>query len=124
LQQRGLWLDNYYEIAWAGPEIPNAKDRLPNIFPEIVYDDAPAAVEWLARAFGFTLGELIPGPDGTIAHAELHYGPGTVMVKSATGEALWGSSPRHVGGISQSVFVAVEDPDAHHEKRRPPVPRS
>jgi uncharacterized glyoxalase superfamily protein PhnB len=98
--------------------VPNAKDRLPNIFPEIVYDDAPAAVEWLARAFGFTLGELIPGPHGSIAHAELHYGPGTVMVKSATDDALWGTSPRHLGGISQSVFVAVEDPDAHHERAK------
>jgi uncharacterized glyoxalase superfamily protein PhnB len=94
----------------------NAGDRLPNIFPEIVYDDAAAAVEWLARAFGFTLGELIPGPGETIAHAELHYGPGTIMVKSATTERLWGSSPRTLGGINQSVFVAVADPDAHHER--------
>lgn len=96
----------------------NPKDCLPNIFPEIVYDDAPAAVAWLARAFGFTLGELIPGPDGTIAHAELHYGPGTIMVKSTTREALWGTSPRELGGISQSVFVAVEGPDAHHEQAK------
>lgn len=95
-----------------------ARDRLPNIFPEIVYDDAGAAIGWLARAFGFTLGELIPGPDGTIAHAELHYGPGTIMVKSATREALWGTSPRKLGGTNQSVFVAVEDPDAHHQQAK------
>jgi uncharacterized glyoxalase superfamily protein PhnB len=57
----------------------NAGAHLPNIFREIVYDDAAAAVEWLAHAFGFVLGEPIPGPGETIAHAELHYGPGTVM---------------------------------------------
>jgi uncharacterized glyoxalase superfamily protein PhnB len=96
----------------------NARDRLPNIFPEIVYDDAAAAVEWLALAFGFTLGELIPGPDETIAHAELHYGPGTIMVKSTTTETLWGTSPRTLGGINQSLFVAVEDPDAHHARAK------
>jgi uncharacterized glyoxalase superfamily protein PhnB len=96
----------------------NARDRLPNIFPEIVYDDAQAALEWLANAFGFTLGELIPGPGGTVAHAELHCGPGTIMVKSATTESLWGKSPRTLGGINQSVFVAVEDPDTHYERAK------
>jgi uncharacterized glyoxalase superfamily protein PhnB len=95
-----------------------ARDRLPNIFPEIIYDDAPAALEWLARAFGFVVGEVIPGPDGTIAHAEMHYGPGTIMLKSATTETLFGRSPRTLGGINQSIFVAVDDPDAHCERAK------
>jgi hypothetical protein len=48
----------------------DTRSGTPNIFPELVYDDAPAALEWLTRAFGFVKGEGIRGPDGTIAHAE------------------------------------------------------
>ena len=40
------------------------RTTLPNIFPELIYDDAPAALEWLARAFGFVLGEVIQAADG------------------------------------------------------------
>jgi uncharacterized glyoxalase superfamily protein PhnB len=92
------------------------RTTLPNIFPELIYDDAPAALEWLARAFGFVLGEVIQAADGKIAHAEMHYGPGTIMLKSATAETVFGVSPRTLGGINQSVFVAVEDPDTHYER--------
>ena len=59
----------------------NDKSALPNIFSEIIYDDAPAAIEWLARAFGFVKGEIIDGPNGTIAHADMHYRTGTIMPK-------------------------------------------
>jgi uncharacterized glyoxalase superfamily protein PhnB len=90
----------------------------PNIFPEIVYQDAPAALAWLQKAFGFELGEVIEGPGGSIAHAEMHYGPGTVMPKSASHDATFGTPPSELGGISQTIFVAVEDPDAHCERAR------
>lgn len=90
----------------------------PNIFPEIIYDDAPAALRWLGEAFGFELGEVIAGPNGTVAHAEMHYGAGTIMPKSAPAQTEFGMSPRSLGGNSQYVFVAVEDPDAHCERAR------
>jgi uncharacterized glyoxalase superfamily protein PhnB len=96
----------------------NTPSTVPNIFPEIIYDDAPAAIEWLTRVFGFVLGELIPGPDGTIAHAEMHYGPGTIMPKSATSDTTFGVSPRSLGGVNQCIFVAVDDPDQHHERAK------
>lgn len=95
----------------------NPLDKLPNIFPEIIYDDARAALTWLARAFGFVPGEVIDGPDGTVAHAEMHYGSGTIMAKSA-GDEMFGRSPRSLGGISQAVFVAVQDPDAHFARAK------
>ena len=96
----------------------DVRATLPNIFPEIIYDDAPAALEWLARAFGFELGEVIEGPDGTIAHAEMHYGAGTVMPKSAASDTRFGTSPGALGGVNQTVFVAVEDPDAHYVRAK------
>jgi len=94
-------------------------DNAPNIFPEIVYDDAPAALEWLADAFGFVKGEVIYGPNGTIAHAEMHLGAGTIMPKSPMPEAEFGmKSPRALAGIHQCLYVAVEDPDAHYEQAK------
>ena len=92
----------------------NAADSAPNIFPELAYNDAPAALEWLARAFGFVQGEVIEGPEGTIAHAELHLGPGTIMLKSPMIEFAM-KSPQALGGINQCLYVAVDDPDAHHQ---------
>jgi len=96
----------------------NARATVPNIFPELIYDDAPAALEWLERVFGFVPGEVIPGPDGTIAHAEMHYGTGTIMPKSASSDTVFGMSPRALGGVSQCIFVAVEDPDQHYERAK------
>jgi uncharacterized glyoxalase superfamily protein PhnB len=97
----------------------DTRDTLPNIFPEIVYDDAPAALEWLAHAFGFVKGEVIEGPDGTIAHAEMHLGPGTIMPKSPMAETEFGmQSPRRLGGINQCLYVAVKNPDAHYERAK------
>ncbi len=95
----------------------NDKSALPNIFSEIVYGDAPTAIEWLARAFGFVKGEIIDGPNGTIAHAEMHYGAGTIMPKSPMIE-FGMKSPKELGGISQCLYVTVEDTDAHCERAR------
>ncbi len=93
----------------------DAPRRPPNIFPELVYDDAPAALEWLSRAFGFVKGEVIDGPNGTIAHAEMHLGSGTIMPKSPMAETEFRmKSPRALGGINQCIYVTVDDPDAHY----------
>lgn len=64
-------------------------------------------------------GEVIEGPDGTIAHAEMHLGPGTIMPKSPMAETQFAmKSPRTLGGINQCLYVAVEDPDAHYERTK------
>ena len=52
------------------------------IVPARRYRDAPAAIEWLCRAFGFEKHLVVPGPDGTIAHAQLTRGNGMVMLGS------------------------------------------
>lgn len=92
-------------------------DKMTSLFPEIIYDDAHAALDWLTRAFGFAKGEVIDGPNGSIAHSEMHYGDVTIMPKSPMIE--WGmKSPRTLGGISQCLYVTVDDPDAHCSRAR------
>jgi uncharacterized glyoxalase superfamily protein PhnB len=46
------------------------------------YRDAQAAIEWLCRAFGFEKHLVVPGEGGTIAHAELSFGNGMIMLGS------------------------------------------
>ena len=51
-----------------------------DIYASMRYRDAPAAIDWLERAFGFKRQVVHNGPDGTVAHAELRYGDGLVML--------------------------------------------
>ena len=46
------------------------------------YRDAPAAIAWLERAFGFTATLSFPDEDGGIAHAELRRGDAAIIVFS------------------------------------------
>lgn len=88
-----------------------SSESRPTAYPILRYRDAPAAIDWLERAFGFRRRVVHPAPDGTIGHAELSVGTGIVMLGSATREL-----PRDEPGDSHSVYVAVDDPDAHHDR--------
>ena len=79
----------------------------PNIFPALRYRDANAALEWLQRAFGFSEKAVYRGDDGTVHHAELQLGAGMVML---------GQQPEAAPSDAQTIYVAVADPDAHHER--------
>ncbi|WP_210491774.1 VOC family protein [Patulibacter sp. SYSU D01012] len=84
----------------------------PAFYPFLRYADAPAMLAWLPRAFGFRVRVAYPGPDGTIAHAELELDDGIVMVGSLAGDA---PPPDGDGrGEARGVYVAVDDADAHH----------
>ena len=83
-----------------------------DLYPSLTYDDAPAAIEWLCRAFGFTKRLVVPGPDGSVIHSELSLGNGVVMVSSPKPEDGRRSPAR--GGAAQCLSGCVADPDAHH----------
>jgi uncharacterized glyoxalase superfamily protein PhnB len=80
------------------------------------YDDASAALSWLERAFGFERYLVHEGPDGTIAHAEMRFGDGMIMLGSAGKNELGMKTPRELGAVNQGVYVIVDDGiDAHYE---------
>jgi uncharacterized glyoxalase superfamily protein PhnB len=98
---------------------PDTRNNVPNIFPEIIYDDALAAPDWLARVSGFVRGEVIEGPADTIAHAEMHLGPGTIMPKSPMTETEFRmNSPRVLGDVTQCLYVTVDDPGTHYQRAK------
>jgi uncharacterized glyoxalase superfamily protein PhnB len=100
-----------------------AKATTSTLIPCLRYRDAPEAIDWLCRAFGFEKHLVVPGAGDTIAHAELRFGNGMIMLGSAGKHG--GSFDRHqktvaeVGGVgTQSSYVIVDDVDAHLEMAR------
>ena len=103
-----------------------AKATTATVIPALQYADAPAAIDFLCRAFGFEKKAVYAGEGGTIAHAELTLGNGMVMLGSAK-ENEYSKllvRPRVAGGVTMSVYCIVEDADAHLCGRKPPAPRS
>jgi uncharacterized glyoxalase superfamily protein PhnB len=90
----------------------------PNIIPAIRYQDAMAAIDWLERAFGFERGLVVAGEDGVVHHAQLSLGPGWIMLGSSREDELGLRSPRELGGVNQSIYVIVADPDAHYARAK------
>ena len=93
----------------------------PNIIPSLRYQDAPAAIDWLCKAFGFEPHLVVPGENGTIAHAQLVLDGGMIMLGSSGahggGYDELVKAPGEVGGIgTQSPYVVVEDADLHHAR--------
>lgn len=97
----------------------NAKNTRTNVIATYRYRDAPAAIEWLCKAFGFEKHAVYPDPDGTIAHAQLTFGNGMIMLGSARDDEYGKTvkTPADVGGVvTGGVYVVVEDVDAHHAR--------
>jgi len=85
-----------------------------NIFPALRYKNGAAAIEWLGKAFGFEKQRVVPGPAGSVAHAQLSLGAGMIMLgsgKDESGTNPWATEP-------QGVYVRVDDVDAHHARAR------
>jgi uncharacterized glyoxalase superfamily protein PhnB len=87
------------------------------VYPCFYYDDAPAAIEWLCRAFGFRRRLVVPGPGGIVAHAELTFGPAVIMVATSRPE-MGCVSPRRLAGVNSALSLYVEDPDAHFARAK------
>jgi uncharacterized glyoxalase superfamily protein PhnB len=85
----------------------------PNIFPALKYEDGPAAIDWLEKAFGFERGLVVTGEDGVIAHAELRLGAGHIMMGSAK---LQPDPANPWDTADHGVYVYVEDIDAHYAR--------
>lgn len=93
------------------------ESRKATIIPSLRYRDAAAAIEFLCEVFGFARRLVIPGPDGTIRHAQLTLGDGMVMLGSAQNRDFGRhvKPPTEVGANTQSAYVIVPEVDAHYE---------
>ena len=97
-----------------------ASNTVASVIPCLRYRDAPAAIDWLCRTFGFQRKLVVPGEDGQVLHAELTYASpnganGMLMLGSSVRDNAYGRLMRHVdeaGGNTQSLYLVVADPDA------------
>jgi uncharacterized glyoxalase superfamily protein PhnB len=94
-----------------------------SIIPVLRYRNAPAAIKWLCETFGFERHLVVPNEDGTIAHAQLNFGNGMIMLGSVDKrETEFGrlmKQPDEIGGaVTQSSYLVVEDADAVYARAK------
>lgn len=102
----------------------------PAVIPMIAYEDCPAAIDWLERAFGFKerAENRYTEKDGTVTHAEMEAGDGLIMLATPTKDyqsprrhrehcaaaAKWSQAPWVIDG----VLVHVADIEAHFARAK------
>jgi uncharacterized glyoxalase superfamily protein PhnB len=98
-----------------------AKNTRVTIIPCLRYRNAPAAIEWLCQTFGFEKQLVVPNEDGTIAHAQLSFGNGMIMLGSVQ-ENEFGrlmKQPDEIGGAeTQSAYLIVSDADLIYQRAK------
>ncbi len=97
-----------------------------DVVPMLTYADGPAAMDWLAGAFGFTEQTRWLDDAGRVTHGEMLAGDGLIMIASTNpayqgptvhrqqcrAADAWLSSPYVVDG----ALVYVDDIDAHYDR--------
>jgi PhnB protein len=82
------------------------------VTPALVVKGAEKALAFYAEVFGATERMRFPGPDGTIAHAEIEIGDSVLIVEDEFPDR--GSKAPEPGGVEGtpfSLFLYVEDVD-------------
>ena len=91
------------------------------IIPSLRYRNAPAAIEWLCRVFGLQKNLVVPDESGGIAHAQLSFGDGMMMLGSVR-DNEWGrfiKQPDEIGGAAtQSIYLVAPDADIIYERAK------
>lgn len=93
----------------------------PRISTALYCENAREAIDWLCRAFGFTLRLKVEGEGGVLVHTELELAGGVIMVgqMGSPNRPPWRKSPRALGGANtQSMMVYVDDVEAHCAQAR------
>jgi uncharacterized glyoxalase superfamily protein PhnB len=100
----------------------NAPTPRPSLSTALAYRDPKAALHWLEAAFGFEPSMVILDANDNVAHSEMQFGNGLIMVGNEWSEAH--KSPASLNGMNtQSVHVHLTpekdgDIDAHCDRAR------
>jgi PhnB protein len=87
----------------------------PTITPYLLYEDVDAALDFLARAFGFEEQLRYTGPEGYVNHAEMRIGDGVILMGDPGEEYR---NPARVGARTQMTCVEVDDVDETFERAK------
>ena len=86
-------------------------DGYPQVTPYLIVDGAADAISFYEKVLGAKERMRMPGPDGTIGHAEIELGDSVVMLSDGAPE-MGARSPKAVGGTPVLIHVYAEDVDA------------
>lgn len=89
-------------------------DDYPTVCPYLYIRGAGDALDFYKKIFGATERMRMPGPDGTVGHAEIEIGNAVVMLADEFPD-MGATSPATVGGTSVGLHVYVEHADAVYE---------
>ena len=93
----------------------NPPQGYPHVMPYLYYEDAAAALDFLAGAFGFTEKVKMTDDSGNVAHAEVTLGDGVIMLGTPSPDY---KNPKNLGGKTHSIYAYVDDVDAHYERAK------
>ena len=91
--------------------------KVTRIIPLLVYEDIPAAHDFLVEAFGFKPGGIERNEKGLPVHAEVLAGDVTVWIHRVTAEHEM-ASQASLPAANSGLVVHVDDVDAHYEHAR------
>lgn len=83
-----------------------AKDCRSTIIPAMRYRDCLAAIEWLCKAFGFEKNAVYMGEGDSVAHAQLTFGNGMIMLGSVPKD---GDSTAYGNLITQPDEIGMKE---------------
>ena len=83
------------------------------ITPYLIVKGASRAIDFYKKAFAATEVMRLPGPGGTIAHAEIRIGDSHLMLADEQGSYR---GPEALGGSPVSLMIYVEDVDKTFEQ--------
>lgn len=91
-------------------------DNPPTIWPTLLYADAPAAIDFLQNAFGFTTALVVPNDSdpSVIEHAQLRWPEGGGVMLGTSGREHNPFSARPTG--AGSCYVVTDHPDEVHDR--------
>src|SRR5438270_6097812 len=82
------------------------------ITPSLRYRNAPVAIEWLCRVFGLRKNLVVPDDSGGVAHAQLSFGDGMIMLGSVRENER------------DALLNSRTDADVTYERAKTPAPKS
>jgi len=84
-----------------------------SVTPYLIIKGAAKAIDFYKKAFGATELMRFPGPNNTIAHAEIKIGDSPIMLADEGNEY---KSPQSVGGSPVSLMIYVQDVDKVYDQ--------
>jgi len=87
----------------------------PRLFPTLRCHDAEAMIRWLIDTYGFTE-RVVYRHAGEVQHAELAMGSSILMLGQHRDDAYGKMVGSLDGRRTDSLYVAVDDPDALYER--------